>query len=81
MKHELTEGCLYTSLFINDIDVNELPIEEIRKAVVELTLQIEDKEELIWVWRDLMTSVGEYEDLGHCDTCGDDISKYTVNIE
>ena len=81
MKHEFTEGCLYTSLFINNIDVNKLPIEEIRKAVVELTLQIEDKEELIWIWRDLMTSVGEYEDLGHCNQCGDDISKYTVNIE
>ena len=30
---------------------------------------------------DLMESVGDYEDLGHCDQCGDDISKYTVNIE
>ena len=45
MKHELTEGCTCTALFINDIDVNELPIEEIRKAVVELILQVEDKEE------------------------------------
>ena len=81
MKHELTEGCTCTALFIKDIDVNELPIEEIRKAVVELILQVEDKEELIWTWRDLMTSIGYYEDLGHCDQCGDDISKYTVNIE
>ena len=81
MKHELIEGCICTALFINDIDVNELPIEEIRKAVVELILQVEDKEELIWEWRSLMESVGHYEDLGHCDTCGDDISKYTVNIE
>ena len=23
---------------------------------------------------------GEYEDLSHCDQCGDDISKYAVNI-
>jgi hypothetical protein len=81
MKHEYTEGCTCTSLSINDIDVNELPIEEIRKAVVELILQIEDKEELIWEWRSLMRSVGHYEDLGHCDTCGDNISNYTVNIE
>ena len=81
MKHELTEGYTCTALFINDIDVNELPIEEIRKAVVELILQVEDKEELIWEWRSLMESVGHYEDLGHGDQCGDDISKYTVNIE
>ena len=81
MKHELTEGCVCTALLINDIDVNELPIEEIRKAVVELVLQIENKEKLIWEWRSLMESVGHYEDLGHCDICGDDISKYTVNIE
>lgn len=81
MKHEYTEGCTCTALFINDIDVHDLPIEEIRKAVVELILQIEDKEELIWEWRSLMTSIGHYEDLGHCDTCGDNISNYTVNIE
>ena len=81
MKHEYTEGCTCTALYINDIYIHDLPIEEIRKAVVELILQIEDKEELIWEWRNLMRSVGHYEDLGHCDTCGDDISNYTVNIE
>ena len=81
MKHELTEGCTCTSLLIDDIDVNELPIGKIRKAVIELVLQMEDIEELIWEWRSLMESVGHYEDLGHCDQCGDDISKYTVNIE
>ena len=81
MKHEYTEGCTCTALSINDIDINELPIEEIRKAIVELVLQIENKEELIWEWRSLMMSIGHYEDLGHCDTCGDDISNYTVNIE
>ena len=81
MKHELTEGCLCTALFINDIDVNELPIETIKGAIIELVSEMKDKEEAIWIWRDLMTSVGNYEDLGHCDTCGDDISKYTVNIE
>lgn len=81
MKHELTEGCLYTSLFINDIDVNKLPIETIKEAIVELVSKMKDKEEAIWIWRDLMISVGEYEDLGHCNQCGDDISKYTVNIE
>lgn len=81
MKHEFTEGCLYTSLFINDIDVNKLPIETIKEALIELVSEMKDKEEAIWIWRDLMISVGHYEDLGHCDTCGDDISKYTVNIE
>jgi hypothetical protein len=81
MKHEYTEGCTCTTLLINDIYIHDLPIEEIRKAVVELILQIEDKEELIWEWRNLMTSIGHYEDLGHCDTCGDNISNYTVNIE
>lgn len=81
MKHELTEGCIYTALFINDIDIYKLPEEEIRKAIIELVPLIKDKEELIWIWRDLMTSAGHYEDLGHCDQCGDNISKYTVNIE
>ena len=81
MKHELTEGCTCTALYINNTDINEFPIEEIRKAVVELILQVEDKEELIWEWRSLMELVGDYEDLGHCDQCGDDINKYTVNIE
>lgn len=81
MKHEFIEGCIRTSLLINDINVNKLPVEEIRKAIIELVPLVKDKEELIWIWRDLMTSAGHYEDLGHCDTCGDDISKYTVNIE
>ena len=81
MKHEFTEGCIRTSLFINDIDIYKLPIETIKEAIIELVSEMKDKEEAIWIWRDLMISVGNYEDLGHCDTCGDDISKYTVNIE
>ena len=81
MKHEFTEGCIRTSLFINDIDIYKLPIETIKEAIIELVSKMKDKEEAIWIWRDLITSIGHYEDLGHCDTCGDDISKYTVNIE
>ena len=81
MKHEFTEGCIRTSLFINDIDIYKLSIETIKEAIIELVSKMNDKEEAIWIWRDLMISVGHYEDLGHCNQCGDDISKYTVNIE
>ena len=82
MKHELTEGCTCTALFINDIDIYKLPTKDIIEAIHELVdLLIDHREEAIWEWQGLMSTVGNYEDLGHCDTCGDDISKYTVNIE
>ena len=33
MKHEYTEGCIRTALFINDIDIYKLSTEDIIKAI------------------------------------------------
>lgn len=81
MKHEYTEGCLQTSLLINNVDVRNLPIDVLKNAILEIVNNETDKSMLIDFWCNMVELTGDYEDLGKCSQCGDYISKYTLNIE
>ena len=81
MKHEYTEGCLQTSLLINNVDVRNLPIDVLKNAILEIVNNETDKSVLIDFWCNMVELTGDYEDLGECSQCGDYISKYTLNIE
>lgn len=81
MKHEYTEGCLRTSLLINNVDVRNLPIDVLKNAILEIVNNETDKSVLIDFWCNMVELTGDYEDLGKCSQCGDYISKYTLNIE
>lgn len=81
MKHEYTEGCLRTSLLINNVDVRNLPIDVLKNAILEIVNNETDKSVLIDFWCNMVELTGDYEDLGECGQCGDYISKYTLNIE
>lgn len=81
MKHEYTEGCLQTSLLINNVDVRNLPIDVLKNAILEIVNNETDKSVLIDFWCNMVELTGDYEDLGKCSQCGDYISKYTLNIE
>lgn len=80
MKHEYTEGCVCTSYYVDDKPFHDLTIDEMKLAIQELLNNTLDSNVLQDVWIDFVEGVGEYEDLGHCEQCGDYISKYTVNI-
>lgn len=80
MKHEYTEGCLQTSLLINNVDVRNLPIGVLKNAILEIVNSETDKSVLIDFWCNMVELIGDYEDLGKCSQYGDYISKYTLNI-
>ena len=78
MKHEYTEGYIYTSYYVNGESFQNLNIVEMKSAIQELLDNTLDSNVLQDVWITFVKGVGEYED--HCEQCGDYISKYTVNI-
>ena len=80
MKHEHTEGCTCTSYLIDGVEFVDLPIEKVKEAIIELVNNTDDEAALQDCWASLVDLTGEYEDLGHCEQCGDYISKFTINI-
>ena len=80
MKHEYTEGCICTSYYVNGESFQNLNIVEMKLAIQDLLDNTLDSNVLQDVWITFVEGIGKYEDLGHCEQCGDYISKYTVNI-
>lgn len=80
MNHEYTEGCTCTSLLINGEESINLPIKTLKEAIIELVNSCDDTAILQHQWCDLVECLGEQEDLGYCNQCGDFITKYTLNI-
>lgn len=79
MKINYTTGCIWGSLIINDKESINLPPKVIKDVIVKALEKIDD----ISTLQDILTTVaeaGEYEDLGHCEQCGDWITSYTLEI-
>lgn len=80
MKLEHTTGCICDSLTINEKETANLPIEEVRDVVLNIINKCNDLSILQDILMDYIDCNGEYEDLGHCEECGDHIIKYTLEI-
>jgi hypothetical protein len=78
-KLNYTEGCICDSLTIDEEETINLPIEKVREVIKELIDEEDDLAILQDFLSDLIQNHGEYEDLGHCDECGDHISSYTID--
>lgn len=77
MKINYTSGCICDSLTIDG--TADLSPKVIKDAIVKALEKIDDMATL----QDILTTVaetGEYEDLGHCEQCGDWITSYTLEI-
>lgn len=79
MKINYTSGCICDSLTIDDKESTDLSADDIKDTIVKALNKINDtailQEILITI-----AETGEYENLGHCDECGDYISSYTLEI-
>lgn len=79
MKINYTSGCICDSLTIDDKESTDLSVDDIKDTIVKALNKINDtailQEILITI-----AETGEYENLGHCDECGDYISSYTLEI-
>ena len=80
MKIESVTGCTCDSLTINGVETIDMDKEAIKDVIKKLINREDDLGILQSILIDLVESQGELEDLGHCDQCGDWITKYTVEL-
>lgn len=80
MKIESVTGCTYDSLTVDNIETVDMDKEAIKDVIKKLIDREDDLGTLQSILMDLVETQGEFEDLGHCDQCGDWITKYTLEI-
>lgn len=80
MKLEYTDGCTCTSLTVDGVETIDMSPDSLKEVICKLINNEEDFGTLQSIWMDLVTSQGDYEDLGKCEECGDWITRYTLEI-
>lgn len=80
MKIESVTGCTCDSLTIDNVETIDMDKEAIKDVIKKLINREDDLGILQSILIDLVEFQGEFEDLGHCDQCGDWITKYTVEL-
>jgi len=79
MKINYTSGCICDSLTIDDKESTDLSVDDIKDTIVKALNKIND----VAILQEILITIaetGEYENIGHCDECGDYISSYTLEI-
>ena len=80
MKIESVTGCTCDSLTVDNVETVDMDKEAIKDVIKKLIDREDDLGVLQSILIDLVEFQGEFEDLGHCDQCGDWITKYTLEI-
>ena len=80
MKIESVTGCTCDSLTVDNVETVDMDKEAIKDVIKKLINREDDLVILQSILIDLVEFRGEFEDLGHCDQCGDWITKYTLEI-
>ena len=80
MKIVSITGCTCDSLTVDDIETVDMDKKDVKEVIKKLVDREDDLGTLQSVLIDLVETRGDFEDLGHCDQCGDWITKYTVEI-
>lgn len=80
MKIVNVTGCTCDSLTIDGVETVDMKVEDVKEAIKKLVDKETDLGTLQSVLMDLVETQGDFEDLGHCEQCGDWITKYTVEL-
>ena len=80
MKIESVTGCTCDSLTIDNVETIDMDKEAIKDVIKKLIDREDDLGTLQSILMDLVEIRGDFEDLGHCEQCGDWITKYTLEI-
>ena len=80
MKIESVTGCICDSLTVDDVETVDMDKEAVKDVIKKLIDREDDLGTLQSILIDLVETQGEFEDLGHCEQCGDWITKYTLEI-
>ena len=75
MKIESVTGCTCDSLTVDDVETVDMDKEAVKDVIKKLINREDDLGVLQSILIDLVEFQGEFEDLGHCDQCGDWITK------
>lgn len=81
MRLKYTEGCTLFSTTINNEEIVNMKIEDIKIILKKLIDREPDLASLQHIFIDLLSSQGDYEYVSHCGECDDDIYTYTLNID
>ena len=80
MKIESVTGCTCDSLTVDNVETIDMDKEAVKDVIKKLIDREDDLGTLQSILIDLVETQGEFEDLGHCEQCGDWITKYTVEL-
>lgn len=81
MKLEYTTGCIADTTNINDKEIMDSSLEEVKDVLIKLVSREKDLSTLQYCFMNLMESQGEYSCSSHpCSSCGDYISTYLLDI-
>ena len=80
MKIESVTGCTCDSLTVDNVETVDMDKEAVKDVIKKLIDREDDLGTLQSILIDLVETQGEFEDLGHCEQCGDWINKYTVEL-
>lgn len=81
MKLEYTDGCMSFSTTIDGKEIADIEnTTTIKDVIHKLVDRIDDVGCLQRLFTDLMSELGEYEDLGQCEQCGDWVFTYKLEI-
>ena len=80
MKIESVTGCTCDSLTVDNVETVDMDKAAVKDVIKKLIDREDDLGTLQSILIDLVETQGEFEDLGHCEQCGDWITKYTVEL-
>ena len=84
MKLQYITGCMYNNLKINNIDANNINIDELQNICKTLIDKTTDKDMLQQIIIDYVcclarSELNDYYSY-HCETCGDYVETYELDI-
>ena len=80
MKIESVTGCTCDSLTVDNVETVDMDKEAIKDVIKKLIDREDDLGTLQSILTDLVEIQGDFKDLGHCEQCGDWVTKYTLEI-
>ena len=80
MKIVSTTGCTCDSLTIDDVETINMKVEDLQEVVKKVVEKTTDIGLIQNTLINLVECIGEYEHLGYCEDCNDDIEQYTLEV-
>lgn len=79
MKLRQINGCSYYSSTIDGEELEDMNIEDVKRVVSKI-INYSDIDDLRVIFEHILKASGKLISVEHCDTCGDSIVTYEMNI-